>query len=177
MNARSANAPDTATPSASDRTFRPVRPADIERIAQIAVQAWVPIHASYRQRLGDEIYAALHTGWEGRKAEAVRNAARTRPGCVCVTEVRGKVVGFTTFSLDGTTKVGTITDNAVDPDCQGQGVGTFQHQRVLDLMRQRGMKFAKVGTGLDDGHAAARRSYEKAGFDRRLEHVTYFMAL
>jgi GNAT superfamily N-acetyltransferase len=154
-----------------------VRPTDVERIAQIAVRAWGPIYASYRQRLGDEIFAALHTGWEARKAESVRNAARTRPGSVYVTDVGGKVIGFTTFHLDEATKVGAITDNAVDPDCQSQGVGTFQHQKVLDLMRQRGMKFAKVGTGLDDGHAAARRSYEKAGFDRRLEHVTYFMAL
>jgi hypothetical protein len=31
-------------------------------------------------------------------------------------------------------------------------------------MKQAGMRLAVVGTGGEDGHAPARRSYEKAGY-------------
>jgi GNAT superfamily N-acetyltransferase len=159
------------------RVFRPVKPADIELICEIAVKAWQPIFASYRRMLGDELFEALHTGWEARKANQVRQAALRQPDCVYVTEVDGATVGFTTFHVDENTRLGTIGNNAVDPDCQSRGVGSFQHEQVLELMRQRGMRFAKVTTGLDEGHAPARRSYEKVGFDRSTPDVTYYRHL
>ena len=160
-----------------DRRFRPVRPEDIDVICDIAVRAWEPIYVSYRRMLGDEIFDALHTGWQERKAEQVRRAAIDRPDCVYVTEENGEIVAFTTFGLDHETRMGQIGNNAVDPDCQSRGVGSFQHEQVLEIMRERGMRFAKVGTGLDESHAPARRSYEKVGFDRSTPDVTYFMHL
>lgn len=57
-----------------------------------AVKAGVPIYAYYRRTLGDGMFAALYTG-EERKANPVRQAAYTRPDCVHVTEVNGKVDG------------------------------------------------------------------------------------
>ena len=30
-----------------------------------------------------------------------------------------------------------------------------------------------VSTGLDEGHAPARRAYERAGFEKHLDSVTY----
>lgn len=38
-----------------------------------------------------------------------------------------------------------------------------------------GMKYATVSTGLDDGHAPARRAYEKMGFSKNLPSVKYYM--
>ena len=40
-------------------------------------------------------------------------------------------------------------------------------------MRAEGMKIITVNTGLDEGHAPARRAYERAGFTAPLESVTY----
>jgi len=157
--------------------FRPVEPADVELICEIAVKAWQPIFASYRRLLGDELFEALHTGWEARKADQVRQAALHRSDCVYVTEVDGEVVGFSTFLLDEKTRLGTLGNNAVDPKCQARGVGSFQHEQAMERMRQRGMRFAKVTTGLDEGHAPARRSYEKVGFDRSTPDVTYYRHL
>ena len=34
-----------------------------------------------------------------------------------------------------------------------------------------------VTTGLDDGHAPARRAYEKAGFEKNLPSLTYYKKL
>ena len=39
------------------------------------------------------------------------------------------------------------------------------------------MTYAKVATGLDDAHAPARRAYERAGFDIKVEDVTYYKKL
>ena len=39
------------------------------------------------------------------------------------------------------------------------------------------MEYAKVGTGLDPSHAAARRGYEKVGFEQVRPHVEYYMEL
>ena len=161
----------------SAREFRPVRPDEKELIANIAVKAWQPIYANYRRMLGDEIFDTLHPGWEEQKAGQVRRAAEQRPDCVYVTEVDGEVVGFTTFTLHHDTQMGEIGNNAVDPECQSQGVGSWQHEQVLQIMRERGMRFAQVTTGTDESHAPARRSYEKVGFDRSVASVTYFMHL
>ena len=73
--------------------------------------------------------------------------------------------------------MGVIGNNAVAPEGQGRGIGTAMYQFVLDLFREKGLRFACVGTGLDEGHAAARRAYEKAGFDRRRESIMYYKYL
>lgn len=163
--------------SASAPVFRPVREAEVDRICAIAVAAWRPIFANYRRMLGDELFDTLYSNWPQLKAEQVRRAAAQRPEWVYVTELAGEIIGFTTFFLDPDTTVGTIGNNAVDPDCQAKGIGTFQHRQVLALFRRHGMRFAKVTTGLDASHAPARRSYEKAGFDRSVPEVTYYQDL
>jgi GNAT superfamily N-acetyltransferase len=53
---------------------------------------------------------------------------------------------------------------AVDPDHQGGGIGTALTEFGLDRLKDAGMKVAMVETGGDPGHAAARRTYEKAGY-------------
>jgi hypothetical protein len=40
-------------------------------------------------------------------------------------------------------------------------------------MREAGMTHATVGTGLNEGHAPARRMYEKAGFEPVIEYRMY----
>lgn len=47
---------------------------------------------------------------------------------------------------------------------------------ALQKLKEGGMKLAMVGTGGDEGHAFARRSYEKAG-DTGLPLVRYYKEL
>jgi hypothetical protein len=64
---------------------------------------------------------------------------------------------------------------AIYPDwrkSQKEVVNTFALQRLKD----GGMKLAVVGTGGDEGHAPARRSYEKAGYTA-LPLVRYYKDL
>jgi ribosomal protein S18 acetylase RimI-like enzyme len=146
-------------------------------ICAIARRAWARIHASYRDRLGEELHTRLYPQWEVEKEAALRRQWETHPGRMWVAEVEGEVRGFFTFSLDTGRRVGTILNNAVDPSAQGRGLGTAMYAFVLDLFRTAGMEYARVHTGLDEGHAPARRAYEKAGFDRTIPDVTYYRKL
>lgn len=83
----------------------------------------------------------------------------------------GEAVGFVAIRLDAHTLVGEIGLNAVDPQRQGQGIGTAMYRWALDHMKQSGMKAATVATGGDASHDPARRAYRNTGFDAVIPSV------
>jgi len=158
--------------------IRDLEPGDVEAVVAIAVAAWEPIFAQYRQTTGDELFAAAWPNWREKKADAVRRACEPdSPMMVCVAQRGDEAVGFITFRVNEQSGIGEIGNNAVRPDCQGHGVGTAMYRHVLDRMRALGMRFAKVHTGLDPSHAPARAAYEKAGFDIKVPSVNYYRKL
>ena len=83
---------------------------------------------------------------------------------VWVAEADGIAVGFVATGVsDPGRNMGEISMLAVDPDHQGGGIGTALTKFALERLKDAGMKVAVVETGGDPGHAAARRTYEKAG--------------
>lgn len=152
---------------------------DMDRVGEIARQAWVRIHKSAAEIMGEEMHGVLCAGWEAQKEAAVRGHQERYPDWFRVVEAveTGEVVAFVTFRIDGARSLGTIGNNAVAPEAQGRGVGTAMYRYVLDLFREAGLRFASVGTGLDEGHAPARRAYEKAGFNIAQPQVTYYQYL
>ena len=158
--------------------MRPCRPEDADALRRITIAAWTPVYESLRRVLGDDLFVRLHTDcWQDKKAGEVFGCLREHPENLLVTEHGGQVVGFISFWLDTGSRVATIGNNAVDPACQGRGVGTWQYRRILDLFRERGMRYAQVLTGLDDAHASARRAYERVGFGMPLPRVLYSIEL
>ena len=151
---------------------------DVEAIVVIAVAAWEPISAEVRRVLGDELFEARKTDWRAEKARQVRRACRQEPGTgVVVAELDGQVVGFACYHWRDQTGVGEIGNNAVHPDVQGRGIAPRMYEQVFERMRERGMRFAKVSTGLIPSQAPARRAYQKAGFSKELTFVTYYREL
>ena len=73
-------------------------------------------------------------------------------------------------------ETGEVLLLAVRPECQNLGIGTELNITALERMKAAGMKLAVVGTGGDEGHAPARRSYEKAGYTA-LPLVRYYKDL
>jgi ribosomal protein S18 acetylase RimI-like enzyme len=153
-------------------------------VVAIAVAAWKPILAFYQSTLGDDLFAAAHPDWRKEKARQVRQACSPgSPTIVIVAEMRGsaqgavRVVGFCTCYANSTTGIGEIGNNAVHPDWQDRGIAQRLYESAFERLRERGMRYVKVGTGGDPAHAPARRAYQKAGFDVALPAVEYYRKL
>ena len=142
----------------------PAREEHIEAACDIAIAAWTPIREIFRRDLGDEIYESQFSG-----------ALRAGRGYVAL--VGDTVAGFISYRVVEATKTGVIGENAVNPEIRGKGIGPKMYEFVLNKMREEGLLFASVHTGLDDGHAPARRAYEKAGFKANLPSINYYQKL
>ena len=159
-------------------SVRKFRIEDIEAVVALANKAWKPINKVSRERLGDRIANVLRPeGDDVSKGITVRRELSEHPENFFVCEECGRIVGFAGCSLDYKSKIGTLGHNAADKTCGVKGIGQQLYKAVLDYFREQGMVVARVFTGLDDAHAPARRAYQRAGFNRSLEHVTYFMEL
>jgi len=162
-------------PNAQIRLFRP---EDLPRLCEIAVRAWEPVFADYCARMGDEMFEAVFgPDWRAEKSRQIEDFCQKQPQCCLVSELDGQVVGFITYYLKRDRQIGEIGNNAIDPDCQGQGLGTEQYRAVLEACRLEGMRFVAVTTGLDPAHAPARAAYEKAGFKQMVPMVEYYQRL
>jgi ribosomal protein S18 acetylase RimI-like enzyme len=157
--------------------IRSYRPTDLPIIQDIGNRAWRGIYAMFRETLGDDIFALTHPNSATAKGEQIRAHCEANPDWIFICEEDGLIVGFVTFLVDAGSKIGTIGNNAVDPDCGLKGIGQQMYAAVLNYFREQGMLVAQVHTGLDEAHAPARRAYERAGFDVRHEEVVYYQKL
>jgi ribosomal protein S18 acetylase RimI-like enzyme len=145
--------------------IRPFDDRDVEAVVDLSLRAWAPVFASLERVLGSEIFGRLHPDWREDQRRAVEDICAAKEGRVWVAEVGASAVGFVAVELHHPERsMGEISMLAVDPDHQGGGIGTALTEFALDRLKEAGMKVAMVETGGDPGHAAARRTYEKAGY-------------
>jgi ribosomal protein S18 acetylase RimI-like enzyme len=157
--------------------IRPLNSDDMNDLVQLSLLAWEPVFAAWQRILGPQLYPiAIYPDWRKSQKEVVEKACSNDKFTTWVAEVEGKVVGFIVYELNDTTKVGEVYLLAVHPDYQNHGIGTDLNLFALHKLKEGGMKLAVVGTGGDEGHAPARRSYEKAGYTA-LPLVRYYKAL
>jgi GNAT superfamily N-acetyltransferase len=159
----------------NDIVIRPARPEDTEAVITVAKEAWSRIYEGYRTQLGDEVYELFFPNALEKKAEAVK--ANVASGTCFVTELCGRVVGFIHYIFSEKEQVGTISHNAVLLEARGHGIAGRQYARVFEALKELGAVGVRVQTGLDDAHAPARRAYEKAGFSRHTDSITYYKKL
>ncbi len=153
------------------------REEDLETLSAIAKAAWMRIFDGFEERIGKDLYNVVNPDCRNSKGPWLRKYFAEHPDRIYVAERNGRIVGFISFFFNENTKVGIISNNAVDPDCGEKGVGQEMYKAVLQRFRDEGMKAAMVTTGLDDAHAPARRAYERAGFHLKNEEVCYIMDL
>ena len=153
-------------------TIRASTAEDAVAIGEIAKVAWKPIFDGYLEQLGEEIFKFLYPEdpLEKKKKEVAATAGK---GTCFVAECEGKVVGFATYLTEG--KLGILANNAVI--MRGKGIAGMLHEKCFEEMKKKGCEFVRVGTGLDDAHAPARRAYEKDGFKNSLPSINYFKKL
>lgn len=159
-------------------SIEPVKSSDLETIAEIAVQAFEVHYDFYRKELGDAIFDLMHANWRRNKKNAVKKACSGENGYQgFVAKYEDRIVGFLTMKTDPQTKMGVISNNGVKPKWQGRGIGKQMFSFAIERMKQEGMKFARVDTGLGPTFAPARGAYERNGFDKSLKTVQYYMDL
>ncbi len=138
---------------------------DADAVVDLSLRAWAPVYASLEWVLGSEIFRRLHPDWREEQRRVVEDVCTSKKGRMWVAEVGASVVGFVAVKLyDPERSMGEISMLAVDPDYQGGGIATTLTEFALDRLKDAGVKVAMVETGGDPGYAAARRTYEKAGF-------------
>jgi uncharacterized protein YhfF/GNAT superfamily N-acetyltransferase len=143
--------------------IRPMRDGDVDAIVELSLRAWEPVFASIHDTVGPRLFDYFYGGdWPAHQAGDIRRACAEYH--VTIAEQGGRVVGFTAVDLPAEGTDGEIYMVAVDPDAQGQGVGTRLTLAAVDQIRAAGKRAAVVGTGADPGHAPARATYRKAGF-------------
>jgi GNAT superfamily N-acetyltransferase len=131
----------------------------------LSLRAWAPVFASLEQTLGSEIFRRLYPDWREDQRRAVEDVCAGKKKRVWVAQVDDTAVGFVAVELHHPERsMGQISMRAVDPEHQASGIGTALTKFALDRLKEAGMKVAMVETGGDPGHAAASRTYEKAGY-------------
>ncbi len=153
--------------------IRRYKAADDRRIAEITKSAWPEvtlwkiIEDKYGKRGGKD--------WWHYKIEPLLNFAKSNPDQVIIAEVNGLAAGYAKYIIDNNSLIGTVADNAVDPEYGGKGIGSLMHKEVLNSMKKAGMQVAKVGTF--EHQKPARKMYEKHGFKQVCKEVIYLKSL
>jgi ribosomal protein S18 acetylase RimI-like enzyme len=148
---------------------------DLPRVREIIVESFDGVTAN---QLLEQRYGQIgDRSWREWKAAEIEGSFRREPESVLVAEQAGTIVGVISYRLDQRRRIGHIGNNGVDPSHQGQGIGTWVYERVLEIFREAGLRFAEVSSGLDDAAARARRAYEKVGFQPLTSTVRYFREL
>ncbi len=136
----------------------------LDAIVRLSLRAWVPVFTSLEHVMDPEVYAALVPDWRESQRKAVAAVCADEDMHVWVAIDTGSPVGFVAVRLHTEDKLGEVYMIAVDPDCQGRGIGSALMTVALTWMTDAGMSVVMVETGGDPGHAPARRIYEKLGF-------------
>lgn len=145
-----------------------IEPYDADRldaVIRLSLRAWTPVFDSIQKAMDLDVYQSFYPdGWRVSQQEAVEGVCAAEDTNVWVAIDAGSTVGFVAVKLDSESSMGEIYMIAVDPDFQGHGIGSALIEFAVNWMKDAGMSVAMVETGGDPGHAAARRTYEKAGF-------------
>jgi ribosomal protein S18 acetylase RimI-like enzyme len=157
------------------RRLCPLAERHIAEIVELSLLAWEPVFESMEKALGPRIFRLIWPDWRKTQAEGVAGACKAADKYhTLVAELDGRAVGFIAYEPKGET--GEVVLLAVHPEYQRRGIATQLNQAALDAMKAAGVKMAVVETGGEEGHAPARRAYEKVGYTA-LPLVRYFKDL
>lgn len=145
--------------------IRPYTEADREAVVALSLRAWAPVFVSIKESLEPTLYQHFFPDWRDAQQKSVEEVLADANMNTWVAEEDGRIAGFTAVAIRSA-EMGEIYMIAVDPDFQGRRVGSELTQFACAWMREQGVPVAMVETGADPGHAPARRTYERAGFQQ-----------
>ena len=157
--------------------IEPYTPRYLDTIIRLSLRAWTPVFDSIQNVMDADVYQAFYPDqWSVSQQKAVEDVCAAEETKVWVAIDAGSIVGFIAVKLHSEDSMGEIYMVAVEPDFQGQGIGSTLIQFALNWLKDAEMSIAMVETGGDPGHAPARHTYEKVGF-RLFPVARYFKKL
>ncbi len=154
--------------------IRTYLPQDLGRLKQITTICFdgVSIDRNIEEKfgpIGDQ-------DWRFRKLRHIdADVSGDNARCVFVFEEEGEVLGYITTRLDKDTRIGWIPNMAVDPTCQGRGLGRQLMAHALEFMRSQGMQAAKIETL--EQNPVGSQFYPDVGFEEVGRQIHYLMRL
>lgn len=138
----------------------------LDTVIRLSLRAWTPVFDSLQKSLNADVYQAFYPDtWRISQQKAVEDVCSDENTNVWVAINNESTIGFIAVKLQPEESMGEIYMVAVDPDFQRQGIGSALIEFALNWMKNAGMSIAMVETAGDSGHAPARHTYEKAGFE------------
>ncbi|MEM6518331.1 MAG: GNAT family N-acetyltransferase [Cyanobacteria bacterium P01_D01_bin.71] len=146
--------------------IKPYDPCHLDAVIRLSLRAWTPVFDSMQKVMNADVYQTFYPNhWRASQQAAVEAACVVDEMNVWVAIDMDFTVGFVAVKLHPEDSMGEVYMVAVDPDFQGHGIGTTLIEFALAWMKDAGMSIAMVETGGDPGHASARYTYEKVGFE------------
>src|SRR5436305_8949732 len=111
--------------------IRGYREEDREQLKEITIAAFpgVSIDRAIEERFG----VLNGVDWAARKRQSIDADCDAHPAGILVAETdEGQVVGYITTRLNMATRLGWIPNMAVDPGCQGTGIGRHLMDAALE---------------------------------------------
>ena len=146
--------------------IREYKNTDKEVLKDITLRAWKPVFEGLEKSISPDIYEIFVPDWQAEQMRSLNTVCDDESIDMIVAEIDERVVGFSAVSYHPEDFLGQVYMIGVDPQIQQQGIGTALMQESLKMIKQKGFALAMVETGGDPGHASARATYEKMGFER-----------
>jgi ribosomal protein S18 acetylase RimI-like enzyme len=154
--------------------IRSYREEDRERLKEITIAAFPAVSID---RAIEERFGVLNgMDWAARKRQSIDADCDAHPAGILVAETdEGHVVGYVTTRLNRESRLGWIPNIAVDPACQGAGIGRQLMDAALEYLRSAGMRHAKIETLVSNERGQA--FYPSVGFEEVARQIHYVMDL
>ena len=156
--------------------LRQFKKTDLDCIKQIVEDAWKPVYDHRKSRMDEDIFKSIWKEGAYTKSENLSDWCVQNPYNIKIAEVDGEIAGVITWEEYNKETV-ELSNNAVSPKFQRQGVATKMYQWFLFEMKRRGYLYTFVFTGLDEAHESSRAAYKKMGFSMPIELVRYYKKL
>ncbi len=134
-------------------------------IVHLSLRAWAPVFKSIEQEMGPEKYREYYPDWRTSQQADVERVCSNAKMRVWTALDGDTPFGFVGVKTHADENMGEVYMVAVDPDAQGQGIASRLIDVAVDWMKREGLTMVIIDTGMDAGHAPARRAYEKLGFE------------
>ncbi|MEG4916284.1 GNAT family N-acetyltransferase [Microcoleus sp. B7-D4] len=105
--------------------IEPYDPHHLDAVVRLSLRAWAPVFDSIQKVMNADVYQAFYPNhWRVSQQKAVEDVCAAEDTNVWVAIDAGSTVGFVAVKLHVWDSMGEIYMVAVEPDFQGQGIGS-----------------------------------------------------